>query len=120
MTQPEQIAAQLDDAWAGWAVLYGSYSRQFIAFPAAPLTLPAEHAGLITAKDHRELERRMSFVQRGSGHRWLALPTPKTTAPPTARASNPSVRAAGRPKSVGQTAGGIDELPVLPIDRSPI
>jgi hypothetical protein len=60
---PEQIAAKLDATWADWAVLYGPYSRQFVAFPTAALAVPAEHAGLIIANDHDKLYRRVTFVR---------------------------------------------------------
>jgi hypothetical protein len=60
---PEQIAAKLDAAWADWAVLYGPYSRQFVAFPTAALAVPAQHAGLITTNDPNELQRRVAFVR---------------------------------------------------------
>jgi hypothetical protein len=68
MTPPELIAAKLDATWTGWAVLYGRYSRQFVAFPASALAAPAGHAGLITAKDPIELERRMAVVQLACRH----------------------------------------------------
>ncbi|MGI5165829.1 hypothetical protein ACQEU3_15860 [Spirillospora sp. CA-253888] len=30
---PEQIAAELDRRQPGWAILFGRYSRQFVALP---------------------------------------------------------------------------------------
>ncbi len=74
MTPPEQIAAQLDATWAGWAILYGRYSRQYVAFPAAALHVPAEHADLITAKDPIELERRMRSSTGASLQSWTTTP----------------------------------------------
>ena len=66
MMPPEQIAARLDATLADWAVLYGSYSRQFVAFPTAALPVPAEHAGLIIENDIHALERAMTLVHRAA------------------------------------------------------
>lgn len=70
--QAEQIAARLDATLADWAVLYGPYSRQFVAFPTAALSVPAEYAGLIIENDIRALERAMALVH-GAANRAESL-----------------------------------------------
>ncbi len=53
---PEQIAAELDARHPEWAVLFGHYSKQFVA-------LPLVVGGLLAAKPPAELERRIAQVR---------------------------------------------------------
>ncbi|MFJ2034359.1 hypothetical protein [Streptosporangium sp. NPDC087985] len=70
-------AARLDDAWPGWAVLYGTGSRLFYALATRPVPEPliiSDHHPEGLAEQMREAE---TAVLTGHGH---PTPAPGDTA----------------------------------------
>jgi hypothetical protein len=64
MRHPEQVVAALTARHPDWAVLYGGYSREFVAFPT---WCGYAHRQLISAGNPDELEQNMTWVEAASG-----------------------------------------------------
>lgn len=68
MTRPDDrsdraaLAAQMDQRWVDWAVLYGSASDEFVAFLVGPF-MPAEYTGPIVTTCPDRLEEGMARIQ---------------------------------------------------------
>ncbi|SEG26452.1 hypothetical protein SAMN04489712_104135 [Thermomonospora echinospora] len=79
--EPDQIAAALERAHPGWAVIPGYYTGWFTAIPGP--SYPYLDSGMITAIDPTELQRRMALVEAsGKNTTGQARPAPVPPAPP--------------------------------------
>ena len=59
-----QTAVQLEKKNPGWMIIYGSFSREYVAFP---LYYEAPQRGYIVARDPGELARRMHEAEQRHG-----------------------------------------------------
>jgi hypothetical protein len=64
MRHPEQVVAALTARHPEWAVLYGRFSREFVAFP---IWIGYAHLGMVSARRPNELEAAMAHVEAASG-----------------------------------------------------
>lgn len=55
-------ATRLQEQNPGWLILFGSWTRQYIAFPL----FPAPYGSYVAARDPRELARGMRLVESSS------------------------------------------------------
>lgn len=62
--RPEDLARDLERRLPGWAILWGKYSHQFVAFPTWPGMLCIKH---IAAPSATELERRVQLASTAAG-----------------------------------------------------
>ncbi|RAY11419.1 hypothetical protein DPM19_30830 [Actinomadura craniellae] len=58
---PDRIAAALERAHPGWAIVPGHYTGRFTAIPGP--SYPYRDSGMIIAGDPAELERRMALIE---------------------------------------------------------
>jgi hypothetical protein len=84
MRHPEQVVAALTARHPDWAVMYGGYSREFVAFPT---WCGYAHRQLISAGNSDELEHTMTWVEAASGRADAdsvprSIPAHATAAPP--------------------------------------
>jgi hypothetical protein len=59
------VAERLEAANPDWMVMYGSYSREFVAFPVYP---DARDNSFCTAKDPAVLDGHIRETERRDGH----------------------------------------------------
>lgn len=72
MRSPEQAVAALAVRHPDWAILFGRFSHDFVAFPR---WAGYAHRGMITAKNPGELERAMAHVEAASGRTAASVPS---------------------------------------------
>ncbi len=66
MRSPEGVVAELSARHPEWAVLFGRYSRELIAFP---IWIGYAHAGIAAARSPDLLDAAMACVEAASGRR---------------------------------------------------
>ncbi len=66
MRQPERVVATLSARHPEWAVFFGRYSRELVAFPT---WIDYAHTGIVTARSPDQLETAMACVEAASGRR---------------------------------------------------
>lgn len=66
MRHPERVVAALSARHPDWAVIFGRYSRELVAFP---VWIGYAHVGVVCARSPDRLEAAMACVEAASGRR---------------------------------------------------
>jgi hypothetical protein len=64
MRHPDQVVAALEARHPDWAIRFGEFSHEFMAFP---VWIGHAHRQIISARNPHQLERAMAHVEAASG-----------------------------------------------------